>query len=125
MRNACRCQVGNAQGDGDTAYPALHKRVVVRMSLTPPAGAASLDHTSSAQLQRRRAHLRDHNDRVVIVQPTGPRSGRVVWPYGHTGVHGTGPGYLYDASGVVPAVPALNPAIVAPGYRPAGNGGRP
>ena len=92
-----------------------------------PTGANALNHPSSAQLLSNGDVLivDDHNDRIVVVQPTGPRSGKIVWQYGHTGVAGTGPGYLFDASGVIPVTPALNPEEAAPGFNPAGNGGRP
>ena len=39
----------------------------------------------------------DYNHRVIVVDP---RTDRIVWQYGHTGVHGTAPGYLYEPDGV-------------------------
>jgi outer membrane protein assembly factor BamB len=39
----------------------------------------------------------DYNHRVIVVDP---HTNRIVWQYGHTGVHGTAPGYLYDPDGV-------------------------
>lgn len=92
-----------------------------------PTGANALNHPSSAQLLSNGDVLicDDHNDRILIVQPTGPTSGKVVWQYGQTGVAGTNPGQLADASGVIPVTPALNPEETAPGYNPAGNGGQP
>lgn len=39
----------------------------------------------------------DYNHRVIVVDP---RTNRIVWQYGHTGVHGTAPGYLYEPDGV-------------------------
>ena len=39
----------------------------------------------------------DFNHRVVVVDP---RTNRVVWQYGHTGVAGQAPGYLNDPDGV-------------------------
>ncbi len=92
-----------------------------------PTGSNALNHPSSAQLLSNGDVLivDDHNDRIVVVQPTGPRSGKIVWQYGHTGVTGTQAGYLFDASGVIPVTPALNPEESAPGFNPAGNGGRP
>jgi DNA-binding beta-propeller fold protein YncE len=39
----------------------------------------------------------DFNHRVVVVDP---RTNRVVWQYGHTGVSGQSPGYLNDPDGV-------------------------
>lgn len=92
-----------------------------------PTGANQLNHPSSAQLLSNGDVLicDDHNDRIIVVQPTGPTSGTVVWQYGQTGVAGTGPGQLADASGVIPVTPALNPAEAAPGFNPAGNGGQP
>ncbi len=98
----------------------------VRWNYTP-TGANQLNHPSSAQLLSNGDVLicDDHNDRIIVVQPTGPTSGKVVWQYGQTGVAGTGPDQLDDASGVIPVTPALNPEESAPGYNPAGNGGKP
>jgi outer membrane protein assembly factor BamB len=39
----------------------------------------------------------DYNDRVIVIDPA---TNRIVWQYGHTGVPGTGPGYLHDPDGV-------------------------
>lgn len=39
----------------------------------------------------------DYNDRVIVIDP---RTNRVVWQYGHTGVAGRAPGYLSDPDGV-------------------------
>ncbi len=39
----------------------------------------------------------DYHDRVIVIDPV---SNRIVWQYGHTGVAGTGPGYLNDPDGV-------------------------
>jgi len=39
----------------------------------------------------------DYNHRVIVIDPV---SNRIVWQYGHTGVAGTGPGYLNDPDGV-------------------------
>ncbi len=39
----------------------------------------------------------DHNDRVIVIDPT---TNRIVWQYGHTGVPGTAPGYLNVPDGV-------------------------
>lgn len=98
----------------------------VRWSYTP-TGAQALNHPSSAQLLENGDVLicDDHSDRIVVVQPTGPTRGRIVWQYGQTGVAGTAPGQLFDASGVITVTPALNPEGTAPGYDPAGNGGKP
>ncbi len=38
----------------------------------------------------------DHNDRMVAIDPS---TGAVVWQYGHIGVPGTAPGYLYKPDG--------------------------
>jgi hypothetical protein len=38
----------------------------------------------------------DHNDRMVAIDPS---TGAVVWQYGHVGVPGTAPGYLYKPDG--------------------------
>jgi hypothetical protein len=39
----------------------------------------------------------DWNDRVIVVDP---RTDKIVWQYGHTGVPGTAPGYLNIPDGV-------------------------
>lgn len=98
----------------------------VRWNFTP-TGANQLNHPSSAQLLSNGDVLicDDHNDRMIVVQPTGPTSGKIVWQYGQTGIAGTAPGQLADASGVIPVTPALMPEETAPGFNPAGNGGQP
>jgi hypothetical protein len=44
----------------------------------------------------------DHNDRVIVVDP---RTGRIVWQYGHTGRRGRRPGFLNTPDGVDLAPP--------------------
>lgn len=44
----------------------------------------------------------DYNDRVIVIDP---RTSRVVWQYGHTGVAGSAPGYLDQPDGVDLAPP--------------------
>ena len=44
----------------------------------------------------------DGNDRVIVIDP---RTNRIVWQYGHTGVEGTAPGYLSGPDGVDLAPP--------------------
>lgn len=44
----------------------------------------------------------DGNDRVIVVDP---RTNAIVWQYGHTGVAGSGPGYLSGPDGVDLAPP--------------------
>ena len=44
----------------------------------------------------------DNNDRVIVVDP---RTNRIVWQYGHTGVRGSKPGYLFTPDGVDLAPP--------------------
>ena len=39
----------------------------------------------------------DFNHRVIVIDPVNDR---IVWQYGHTGVAGTGAGYLNDPDGV-------------------------
>jgi len=39
----------------------------------------------------------DYNNRVIAIDPT---TKRIVWQYGHTGVAGTGPGYLSKPDGI-------------------------
>lgn len=81
-----------------------------------PQGPQALNHPSSAQLLPNGDVLicDDRNDRILVVKPTGPRSGRVVWQYGHTGLASTAPGYLDDPSGVALAQPMLSPEGSAP-----------
>lgn len=45
----------------------------------------------------------DFNDRVIVIDP---RTNRVVWQYGHTGVPGAAPGYLSRPDGVDLVPPA-------------------
>ncbi len=49
----------------------------------------------------------DHNDRVIVINP---KTNKIVWQYGHTGVPGTKPGYLNIPDGL-----DLLPAGVTPG----------
>lgn len=44
----------------------------------------------------------DWSDRVVVIDP---KTNRIVWQYGHTGVSGSGPGYLHKPDGVDLAPP--------------------
>jgi hypothetical protein len=44
----------------------------------------------------------DHNHRVIVIDP---RTDRIVWQYGHTGIPGRKPGYLNDPDGVDLAPP--------------------
>ena len=44
----------------------------------------------------------DWNHRVIVIDP---HTNQIVWQYGHTGVPGTGPGYLYKPDGVDLAPP--------------------
>ncbi len=58
----------------------------------------------------------DGNDRVVVIDP---RTDRIVWQYGHTGVPGTAPGYLRQPAGVDLVPPyslavRLAPTMVTP-----------
>ena len=71
----------------------------------PRAGARSLDHPSLALPLPNGDFLvnDDLNDRVIVVDP---RTNRVVWQYGHTGVPGNAPGYLSRPDGVDLAPPA-------------------
>lgn len=71
----------------------------------PASGAAPLDHPSLALPLPNGDFLvnDDFNDRVIVVDP---RTNRVVWQYGHTGVAGRAPGYLSRPDGVDLAVPA-------------------
>jgi hypothetical protein len=65
----------------------------------PRPGAPALDHPSLALPLPNGDFLLndDFNDRVIVVDP---RSNRVVWQYGHTGVAGRAPGFLSRPDGV-------------------------
>ena len=52
----------------------------------------------------------DYGDRVIVIDP---RTKRIVWQYGHTGVASSAPGYLSKPDGI-----DLLPAAVAPRARP-------
>lgn len=79
----------------------------------PRPGAPALDHPSLAVPLPNGDFLvnDDFNDRVIVVDP---RTNRVVWQYGHTGVPGRAPGYLSRPDGVDLAPPAsLNSGVQA------------
>jgi outer membrane protein assembly factor BamB len=69
-----------------------------------PTGADALNHPSLAMPLPNGDILinDDYNDRVIVVDP---RTNRIVWQYGHTGVPGSAPGYLSNPDGVDLAPP--------------------
>jgi DNA-binding beta-propeller fold protein YncE len=69
-----------------------------------PRGTAALDHPSLALPLPNGDVLAndDRNHRVIVVDP---RTNRVVWQYGHTGVRGSADGYLSNPDGVDLAPP--------------------
>lgn len=69
-----------------------------------PSGRDALNHPSLALPLPNGDVLAndDHNDRVIVVDP---RTDRIVWQYGHTGVSGRKPGYLNVPDGVDLAPP--------------------
>jgi outer membrane protein assembly factor BamB len=69
-----------------------------------PGGPDALDHPSLALPLPNGDVLAndDYNDRVIVVDP---RTNRIVWQYGHTGVAGSTPGYLHIPDGVDVAPP--------------------
>jgi outer membrane protein assembly factor BamB len=71
----------------------------------PQPGAPQLDHPSLALPLPNGDFLvnDDFNDRVIVIDP---RTNRVVWQYGHTGVAGSAPGYLSRPDGVDLVPPA-------------------
>jgi outer membrane protein assembly factor BamB len=77
----------------------------LRWRYRPRAGAPALDHPSLALPLPNGDFLLndDFNDRVIVVDP---RTNRVVWQYGHTGVAGSAPGYLSRPDGVDLVAPA-------------------
>jgi len=71
----------------------------------PASGPGKLDQPSLCQQIPRSVDLLcndDYNDRVIVVDP---RTNRIVWQYGHTGVAGSAPGYLDQPDGVDLAPP--------------------
>jgi outer membrane protein assembly factor BamB len=78
-----------------------HGKVLWRYS---PSGPDELNHPSLALPLPNGDVLAndDYNHRVIVVDP---RTNRIVWQYGHTGVAGTGPGYLNNPDGVDLAPP--------------------
>jgi outer membrane protein assembly factor BamB len=69
-----------------------------------PSGAGALDHPSLALPLPNGDVLAndDRNHRVIVVDP---RTNRIVWQYGHTGVPGAGEGFLNNPDGVDLAPP--------------------
>jgi len=47
----------------------------------------------------------DYNERVIVIDP---RTKRIVWQYGHTGIPGSGRGFLNKPDGIDLAPPGLN-----------------
>ena len=70
----------------------------------PATGLGRLDHPSLAvPLPNGLVILNDDfRHRVLLLDP---RSGRIVWQYGHTGLPGRGPGYLSVPDGLDPIAP--------------------
>ncbi len=73
------------------------------------SGSAALNHPSLAvELPNGMIALNDdHNDRVLIIDP---KTNKIVWQYGHTGVPGSAPGYLNIPDGL-----DFLPAGITPG----------
>jgi outer membrane protein assembly factor BamB len=71
----------------------------------PRKGARPLNHPSLALPLPNGDFLLndDFNDRVIVIDP---RTNRVVWQYGHTGISGHAPGYLSRPDGVDLVPPA-------------------
>ena len=71
----------------------------------PRPGEPQLDHPSLAEPLPNGDFLvnDDFNDRVIVIDP---RTNRVVWQYGHTGIAGSAPGYLSRPDGVDLVPPA-------------------
>jgi hypothetical protein len=69
-----------------------------------PTGRDALDHPSLAMVLPNGMVLAtdDHNDRVIVVDPT---TNRIVWQYGQTGRKGRAPGLLANPDGVDLAPP--------------------
>jgi hypothetical protein len=91
-----------------------------------PTGANQLDEPSLALPLPNGDILAnaDWSDRVVVIDP---RTDKIVWQYGHTGVAGSGPGYLYKPDGVDLAPPysmlmTHAPTMGIPPYGASGQG---
>jgi outer membrane protein assembly factor BamB len=69
-----------------------------------PTGPNALNHPSLALALPNGNILvnDDHNDRVIVINPT---TNKIVWQYGHRGVAGSAPGYLANPDGVDIAPP--------------------
>jgi hypothetical protein len=84
----------------------MNSRGAVSWRYGPAAGEAALNHPSLAmELPNGDIAVNDdYRDRVVVIDP---RSGRIVWQYGHTDQPGTAPGYLNTPDGMdfIPAGP--------------------
>jgi DNA-binding beta-propeller fold protein YncE len=78
-----------------------------------PHGSAALDHPSLALPLPNGDVLAndDRNHRVIVVDP---RTDRVVWQYGHTGLRGSADGYLSNPDGIDLAPPYSLAARFAP-----------
>jgi outer membrane protein assembly factor BamB len=65
----------------------------------PTSGAGVLDHPSlAAPLPNGLVAVNDdYNHRIVLIDP---KTDKIVWQYGHTGIAGTGPGYLNTPDGM-------------------------
>jgi hypothetical protein len=84
-----------------------HPGAVIRVSpagkvlwtYRPTSGSGVLDHPSlGAPLPNGLIAVNDdYNHRVVLIDPT---TNSIVFQYGHTGVAGTGPGYLNTPDGM-------------------------
>jgi hypothetical protein len=89
-----------------------HGKVLWRYG--PDAGYGRLDHPSLAMALPNGdiAVNDDFRDRVVVIDP---RTRRIVWQYGHTDVHGTGPGFLHIPDGMdfIPAAADGSPDYAA------------
>jgi hypothetical protein len=77
----------------------------LRWRYHPRPGDPPLDHPSLALPLPNGDFLLndDFNDRVIVIDP---RTNRIVWQYGHTGVAGRAPGYLSRPDGVDLVPPA-------------------
>lgn len=78
-------------------------------SYGPASGNGELNHPSLAFMMKNGLVVAndDDNNRVIVIDP---KTDQIVWQYGHTGVPGSGPGYLNDPDGM-----DLLPAGVIPG----------
>ncbi len=77
------------------------------------SGPGMLNHPSLAVMLKNGMVLLndDYNDRVIVINP---KTNKIVWQYGHTGVPGSAPGYLNIPDGLDILPPGVVPGKINP-----------